>query len=249
MPSATVLAGVWASSSGSSVLNTATFPDVSLVQGGWTDNDIGSPAIGGSADYDAPSDTYTISRQRFGHLGHRRSIQFRQHDHDRQRQRYHLRRFHRGHQRLGQGRRDDPKRCHRGVGVRGGAGFPHQRHHFRVAHHRRWLDESANHSPAGGPTPAPVGLELTRSGNSFTAYYSTDGINWIQVGPSQTVALNTDGPGGVGRHLPQHRRICTATFSSVRIGSSPPPGAGVYSAADQLFLNNLEETESAVLLR
>src|SRR5437588_443865 len=39
-------------------------------------------------------------------------------------------------------------------------------------------------SPPGGPVLAPVGLKLTRAGNAFTPYYSTDGINWIQLGPS-----------------------------------------------------------------
>jgi hypothetical protein len=98
-------------------------------------------------------------------------------------------------------------------------------------------------SPSGGPTPAPVGLELTRAGNTFSAYYSTDGMTWISVGPSQTVALNSTALAGLAVTSHNTAELCTATFSSVSIGSSPPPGAGIYSSADQLFLNNLEDSE------
>jgi hypothetical protein len=38
--------------------------------------------------------------------------------------------------------------------------------------------------------------------------------------------------------------LCTATFSSVGVGSTLQPGAGVYSTDDQLFLNDLEMREA-----
>jgi len=88
-----------------------------------------------------------------------------------------------------------------------------------------------------------VGLKLTRAGNTFTAYYCTDGINWLQVGPSQTVALNSTALAGLAVTSHNTGALCTAAISSVSIGNSPPPGAGVYSSADQLFLNDLEDRE------
>ncbi len=35
---------------------------------------------------------------------------------------------------------------------------------------------------------APYWLRLTRSGNNFTCFRSTDGVNWIQLGPVETIA-------------------------------------------------------------
>ena len=98
-------------------------------------------------------------------------------------------------------------------------------------------------SPAGGPTPAPVGLKLTRAANTFTAYYCTDGINWIQVGPSQVVPLNSSVLGGLAVTSHNTSALCTAAFSSVNIGNQPAPGAGIYSTLDQLFLDDLENRE------
>ena len=47
---------------------------------------------------------------------------------------------------------------------------------------------SSSFTVDGGIT-APVWLKLVRSGANFTGYYSSDGINWMQVG-SQQVTLN-----------------------------------------------------------
>ena len=60
MASSISLAGLDVSSNGTT-LSQATFADVSILQGGWIESDIGSPTVGGAALYDAPSDTYTIS--------------------------------------------------------------------------------------------------------------------------------------------------------------------------------------------
>jgi hypothetical protein len=94
-----------------------------------------------------------------------------------------------------------------------------------------------------GTVGAPVGLKLTRSGNSFTGYYSTDGINWISIGLSQTIALNTTLLGGLFSSSGNNGAPSVASFSSVAVSASPPPGAGIYSTSDQLFLNDLEERE------
>jgi Bacterial Ig domain/PASTA domain len=45
--------------------------------------------------------------------------------------------------------------------------------------------------PSAGTTPAPRWLKLTRVGNTFTAYLSTDGLTWTSVGPPQTISLPT----------------------------------------------------------
>ena len=47
----------------------------------------------------------------------------------------------------------------------------------------------------------PIWLKLTRSVNDFSGYWSTNGVDYYQVGATQTVPLNRGGiwrPGGDG---------------------------------------------------
>jgi hypothetical protein len=243
MPSATALAGLWVSSNNASAQNTAAFSDVSLIQGGWTDNDIGSPAIGGSANYDAPSDTYTISGNGSDIWGTADQFNFA------------------STTMTGNGSvltyvdsiSNTDAWAKAGVMIRNditaGSAFaavlvsPTSGITFEWRSTAGGVTNQEVSSPAGGPTPAPVGLELTRSGNNFTAYYSTDGITWNLIGPSQSATINTTALAGLAVTSHNTAAICTATFSSTGIGSSPAPGAGIYSASDQLFLNDLENRE------
>ena len=82
-------------------------------------------------------------------------------------------------------------------------------------------------SPPGGPVLAPASIKLTRLGNNFLAYYSTDGINWQLVGPAQTVAMPSTVLAGVAVTSHNNGALCTATLTGVSIGNNPPPGAGV----------------------
>jgi hypothetical protein len=239
MPDATTLAGLWASSNNSSALNTAVFSSVSLLQGGWTNADIGSPAIGGSADYDAPSDTTTINGEGAGISGTSDQFNFN------------------STTMAGNGSviayldSINSASATAGVMIRNdstaGSAFVALLDSPTTGISLVWRSTAGGATSqqiqAGGATPAPVGLKLTRAGNTFTAYYSTDGINWIQVGSSEIVGLNSTALAGLAVTSNNTSALCTAAFSSVSIGSSPPPGAGVYSSADQLFLNNLEDSE------
>jgi hypothetical protein len=40
-----------------------------------------------------------------------------------------------------------------------------------------------------GVNPSPQWVKLTRVGNLFTGYYSTDGLTWIQAGLPQTILM------------------------------------------------------------
>lgn len=66
--------------------------------------------------------------------------------------------------------------------------------------------------PAG-----PIWLKLVRRGNSFAAYYATDGQAWTRIGPAQSVVM----PGVVqaGMVVTSHdvNRRATARFSNVRV--------------------------------
>jgi uncharacterized repeat protein (TIGR01451 family) len=89
-------------------------------------------------------------------------------------------------------------------------------------------------SGLGGSTgPALAGytnpnkwLKLVRSGNTFTSYESTDGVNWTQAGV-QTVAMT--GPVLIGLFDTAHNigQVSTAAFDNVQVTGTvtpPPPG-------------------------
>src|SRR5256885_1538120 len=58
---------------------------------------------------------------------------------------------------------------------------------------------------------------------------------------SRAAAPGSAGPAGVAVAAHDDASLCTATFTGVAVGAKPPPAAGVYGAADQLFLNDLEQ--------
>jgi uncharacterized repeat protein (TIGR01451 family) len=89
---------------------------------------------------------------------------------------------------------------------------------------------SGSHSSTG-PTLAGFGspnkwLKLTRAGSTFTAYESSDGSTWTQIGV-QTVSMT--GPVDIGLFDTAHNigQVSTAAFDNVQITGSqspPPPG-------------------------
>ena len=65
---------------------------------------------------------------------------------------------------------------------------------------------------------APVRLRLTRAGNSFSAFYSTDGgVTWTQIGAAATVALNTNTSVGLAVTSANKSLTATATFGNVSV--------------------------------
>ncbi len=68
-------------------------------------------------------------------------------------------------------------------------------------------------------------------------------MTWTQIGPAQSITIGATALAGVAVTSHNTAALCTATFSSVGIGADPPPGAGIYSSSDQLFLNTLENRE------
>jgi hypothetical protein len=62
---------------------------------------------------------------------------------------------------------------------------------------------------------APVWVQLVRAGDTFTAYYSTDDINWTPVGTSQTIAMSSTALAGLAVTAHNNATLCTATFADV----------------------------------
>jgi len=80
---------------------------------------------------------------------------------------------------------------------------------------------------ADGGIYAPIWLKLVRSGSTFTGSYSSDGINWIQVS-SQTIAMNSAVMAGLAVTANNNSALNTATFTNLSLSSVPPPIFGVY---------------------
>lgn len=70
-----------------------------------------------------------------------------------------------------------------------------------------------------GPTAAkPVWVQLVRTGSTFTAFYSADGVSWIQIGTPQTIALSSLPSAALtGLAVTSHNdsQLATATFTNV----------------------------------
>ena len=62
---------------------------------------------------------------------------------------------------------------------------------------------------------APIWLKLVRSGNTFTGFLSTDGMNWTQVGAPQTVIMASNVYIGLAVNAASNSALATATFDNV----------------------------------
>lgn len=71
--------------------------------------------------------------------------------------------------------------------------------------------------PVTGTTYPPRWLRITRAGNVFTAYLSTDGANWTQVHTPQTVVMPANVWIGLAVLRDGDAPPATATIRDVRV--------------------------------
>jgi glycosidase len=64
---------------------------------------------------------------------------------------------------------------------------------------------------------APVWVELVRSGNDFSAFYSADGASWTQIGTTQTLAFSGSARAGLAVTSHNPGAGATATFDNVSL--------------------------------
>ncbi len=62
---------------------------------------------------------------------------------------------------------------------------------------------------------APVYLEVVRNGSSFSAYYSTNGTSWTQIGTTQTITMSSTALVGLAVSSGTSSATSTATFSNL----------------------------------
>ncbi|MBC8105626.1 MAG: hypothetical protein H7Z14_03470, partial [Anaerolineae bacterium] len=75
---------------------------------------------------------------------------------------------------------------------------------------------ATNTSTVPGVT-APVQLRLKRVGNNFSAFYSTDGVNWLQVGATTAVVLNSQALLGMATTAHTTAVVAASQFGNVML--------------------------------
>ena len=77
----------------------------------------------------------------------------------------------------------------------------------------------------------PYWLKLVRSGNTFTSYASPDGVNWTQVGTTQTITMATNVYIGL-EATSSSSSLATATFDNLSISTPSAPAPVITSLSD-----------------
>jgi regulation of enolase protein 1 (concanavalin A-like superfamily) len=91
-----------------------------------------------------------------------------------------------------------------------------------VAFQRRVTDGATSLHTAGSSSTAPRWVKLTRSGNTITAFESSNGSSWTQVG-SDTFSMPSSVLIGLAVSSHVSDVTCTSTFDGVSVSSSAPP--------------------------
>jgi len=63
----------------------------------------------------------------------------------------------------------------------------------------------------------PYWVKVVRSGNNFSGYGSPDGVNWTQIGPTQTITMAQNVYIGLAVSSDNNSMLATATFDNVTI--------------------------------
>ena len=72
-------------------------------------------------------------------------------------------------------------------------------------------------------TSLPYWVQMVRSGNTFSSFVSMDGVNWTQLGTSQTINMAQNVYVGLAVTSGSTSSLATATFDSVSVSSDPSP--------------------------
>lgn len=78
---------------------------------------------------------------------------------------------------------------------------------------------------------APEWVRLTRSGSSFTSYYSSNGTDWIQIGTAQTISMGAAVEVGLAVSAHNDGNLCQAVFDNVTVVGGTPATPTVSVAA------------------
>jgi hypothetical protein len=74
---------------------------------------------------------------------------------------------------------------------------------------------SAQSSNSVSGLKAPIWLRMVRSGSSFSAYYSTNGSSWTQIGSTETITMPTVALVGLGTSSTNTGELSLASYTNV----------------------------------
>src|SRR6267142_3045725 len=80
-------------------------------------------------------------------------------------------------------------------------------------------------------TPLPYWVKVTRNGNTFSSYASGDGVNWAQMGTSQTITMAQNAYIGLAVSSGSTTVLTTATFDNVSVSSTAAPAPVITSVS------------------
>jgi regulation of enolase protein 1 (concanavalin A-like superfamily) len=86
-----------------------------------------------------------------------------------------------------------------------------------LAFQRRTTTAGLSDHTTGGIGTAPYWVRLVRNGNQISAYRSTDGVTWIQVGSTITINMSTNVFIGLAVTSHNNSISCVATFDNVSV--------------------------------
>lgn len=70
---------------------------------------------------------------------------------------------------------------------------------------------------------APMWVKLTRSGSSFSAFYSANGVSWTQVGATQTLTMASAALAGIAVTAHNNSALNTSTLTNVSVSAGGLP--------------------------
>jgi hypothetical protein len=76
---------------------------------------------------------------------------------------------------------------------------------------------AASAGVSGGSGVAPYWVRAVRSGNSFSAFKSIDGVTWTQIGTTQTITMGASVYIGLAVTSKNNSLLNTATFDNVSV--------------------------------
>jgi len=210
--------GLAVTSKSNSVLNTSTFDNLS-VGSAWTSGDVGNPGVAGSAGIDPSTGTFTINGAGLDIWSTSDTFQF-------------------VDQPLyGNGQivahvlsvQDTSDWAKAGVMIR-------DTDSGDAINALLFLTPTGNgisfqgRTSTGGNTSsfaslsgitAPYWLKLVRSGNTITAYYSSNGSSWTMLGAPQTIAMSATARIGLAVGSKNNALLNTSTFDNVTVTPAP----------------------------
>jgi len=82
---------------------------------------------------------------------------------------------------------------------------------------------TTNQGQSSSTEALPYWVKVVRSGNSFSGYVSFDGVNWTQLGSTQTITMATNAYIGLAVSSGSNSSVATAIFDNVSISSDSSP--------------------------